>query len=277
MGNVTLGGSGKTTIAAWLGLNLIHQGYSVAIISKGYGRRSSLPTPTRAKPNATRFGDEPAMLCWLYPQLAVWVCDDRLLALQTIEADYLICDDGLQDYRFSPRFEVGLIDGFSGFANNKIFPQGILREPKQRLTQCHIVLQQGGKRVLPPAKGRFTLSITGFTHLMTGTRLTLQQARDAWAQQPLHLCAGLANNQRLFAAFDALGFTSHKHPFADHHPFVASDIDFEGVVVLTAKDAIKCIPFANERCWRIDTHVAMPRTLAHTVMENITNYKVPHP
>jgi len=265
IGNITLGGSGKTTLAGWLAEDLRKRGKSVAIISKGYGRVSRLPQPALADPNPARFGDEPAMLAWLFPSTPVWVCDDRLSALQTVAADYLICDDGLQDYRFSPRVEIGLIDGHSGFANVRLFPQGILREPVKRLQKCALVIQQGGEQLIPPAQGSFQLEITGFTNLRSSEHKSLSRALDDWRDQPLHLCCGLANNQRVFNQIDALGLRADKHPFPDHHPYCAGDIDHPGQVLLTAKDAIKCLPFVHQRCWRIDTQVNMPTNLAKAI------------
>ena len=266
VGNISLGGSGKTPFAGWLAQELQQRGKKVAIISKGYGRRSSLPHPQRANADPARFGDEPAMLASQLPQLSVWVCDNRLVAIKTVEADYLICDDGLQDYRFYPRIEIALLDATLGPVGRKRFPWGVLREPVTRLDACDLVIQQGGNTLVHPACGSFELVIEGFTNLVDGSCKTLAQAQADWSNTELHLCCALANNQRVFDQFDAMGFSTTKHAFPDHHSFIAKDILYQGQVLLTAKDAIKCATFAQSNCWQIDARVHMSPELAGRIM-----------
>ena len=273
VGNISVGGSGKTSLTAYIAKTLENQGYSIAIISKGYARKSSLPNPvvvTQTRP--TYYGDEP---CLLSQQLKspVIVCDDRLRALQKWQhkADVLICDDGLQDYRFVHDCEIALIDGSRGFGNGRLIPEGFLREPTKRLNQCDMVLQLSGNDLLPEAEGIFYYRAIGFRQLVTGKLLSIEQAHQTWQEQDIEAYAGLANNQSFFDSLQKLGFNCNNHYLADHHNYSSSDFaQTTSIKLMTAKDAVKCYQLADASYWCLEIDIQMDSTTARKLLSFVT-------
>jgi tetraacyldisaccharide 4'-kinase len=245
VGNITVGGSGKTPVTLALVKHLQQAGWRPGIISRGYGGKGPFPLLVDGNCNASACGDEP----WLLQQRAgvpLVVAPDRVAAARQLcqlhpEVTILVADDGLQHYRLQRDIEVLVIDGRRRFGNGWRLPLGPLREPLQRIEQADFCVQQAGNDgtcsshfyQIVPAKWR---------------RVSDDSEVDQvnW-QQPIAL-AGIADPQRFFDTVRGLGIAPIAcRSFADHHPFSAADfadISAEQVLLMTEKDAAKCRAFA---------------------------------
>ena len=254
VGNISVGGTGKTPLTLNLARQLVEGGWHPMIVSRGFGGTAEQQAVT-PESTAAQVGDEPLLMAQrnLCP---VWVGRDRVAtakaALQAHpECDVVLCDDGLQHYRLQRDVEIAVIDGARRFGNGFLLPAGPLREPASRLKSVDAVVVNGGQA----ATGQYTMNLTGsvFHNLchpgQTATAADLQGSR-------LHAVAGIGHPQRYFDHLAGLGLCVTPHAFPDHHPYCAADFNFADcdALLLTEKDAVKCTAFADERYWvlRVD-------------------------
>lgn len=244
VGNLTVGGVGKTPLVAWLAGALVAHGIRVGIVSRGYGGR--VRGPLRVAPDAdpALVGDEPALLARRLG-VPVAVGRDRVAAARLISAgvDLILADDGLQHYRLARDVEIVVIDGQRRFGNGRLLPAGPLREPPARAARADFVIVNGG----PVAAGEIAMSVVAgdVVALVGGERRPLA----AWRGQRVHAVAGIGNPGRFFATLRAAGVVPIEHPFPDHARLTAADLAFGDAlpVVMTEKDAVKCAGFADAR------------------------------
>jgi len=263
VGNLTVGGSGKTPLVIWLVETLRAAGYQPGVISRGYGGSARAARPVRADSTAAAVGDEPLLIArrCVCP---VWVGRRRAEAGRALldfhpEVDVLVSDDGLQHYGLQRDLEIVVVDGARGFGNGHLLPIGPLREPLRRLAAVDAVVLNGtaspglretiGAAALVPV---FTMQLDGriFTSLADPTR---QRDAAEFASQPLSAIAGIGHPQRFFDHLARLGVQADARAFPDHHAYRASDLP-PGTVLMTEKDAVKCAAFAPVDAWalRID-------------------------
>jgi len=259
VGNLTVGGTGKTPLTIWLARELGTRGLQVGIVSRGYGadakREPRLVTPTSPWQEV---GDEPLILS-RRTGCPTMVSADRVAAARALVArgvELILADDGLQHLRLERDCEIVVIDGARGFGNGRLLPAGPLREPLQRLQQADVLVVNGAR-----AHGSLAAALAGRTTI--GMRLTASEAVPlngatarplaAWRGQRVHAVAGIGNPQRFFAALRAQGMEVSAHPFPDHHPLAASELEFGDAlpVLMTEKDAVKCAGFADPRLWYV--------------------------
>ncbi|MFA6922029.1 MAG: tetraacyldisaccharide 4'-kinase [Gallionella sp.] len=264
IGNISVGGTGKTPLTLAIAQQLIDCGRRPVIISRGFGGTTE-QQPVTSSSTAQQTGDEPLLMAGrgICP---VWVGRDRVatarLALQSHpQCDVVLCDDGLQHYRLQRDMEIAVVDGVRRFGNGHLLPAGPLREPVSRLKSVDAVVVNGGSA----APGQYAMHLSGeiFYNLtdpsLTATARDLQHLR-------LHAVAGIGHPQRFFDHLTSLGLTVTPHAFPDHHPYLESDLCFDecDALLLTEKDAVKCTPFADEsfRVLRVDALID-PALIAH--------------
>ncbi|OHV13085.1 tetraacyldisaccharide 4'-kinase [Kushneria phosphatilytica] len=255
VGNITLGGTGKSPLVAWLGRWLRDQGWHPGIISRGYGGHASrYPLYVDETTDTAYAGDEPVMLAQ-QTQLPVAVDPDRPRAARKLIAagcDILLSDDGLQHFPLGRDIELVVVDGQKGFGNHRCLPVGPLREPLDRLADVDAVITNGdlGVRV-PASQYSMTLVPHAWRHLNDNVCYSIA---DRPFSGRVHALAGIGNPARFFRTLERLEVDFEQHPFPDHYRFTAQDLRFADnrPVVMTAKDAVKCRRFANERCWALD-------------------------
>ena len=275
VGNISVGGTGKTPLVRALVERLQAQGYRPAIISRGYGSKSrSSPLQVTAHSTASECGDEPLLLARL-TGVPVVVDQDRQRALQMLyeqrQCDVVVSDDGLQHYRLPRTLELAVVDGLRGLGNGYCLPAGPLRESAQRLHKVDYVVCNGaGNNSAHPgaATGQeidnIPMQIEPVRFVSVADHATSRPLTWNW-QQSVHAVAGIGHPERFFTTLEALGLSVIRHAFADHHAFVADDLSFSDrhAIIMTAKDATKCSGFAGKNWWYLDVDATLPETFWH--------------
>lgn len=257
VGNISVGGTGKTPVTLWLVEQAVALGFRPGVISRGYGgRAAAYPLRVTASTDPAECGDEPALIA-RRSGVPVAVAPDRVAAARRLieqdGVDLLIADDGLQHYRLARDLEFCVIDGTRGLGNGARLPAGPLREPAARLTGVDAVIVNGPLHAALPAHGRpqltMQLGIDRAQALDSGELRPL----SAFSGQTLHAVAGIGHPQRFFDALTAAGLVVIPQPFPDHHRFVAADLAFGDTapVLMTEKDAVKCAAFARPGLWYV--------------------------
>lgn len=250
IGNITVGGTGKTPLTLWMIDFLRRQGYRPGVISRGYGGKSRVwPLLVTPESDPELVGDEPVLLV-RRARCPMAVGPDRIasaeLLLNETDCDIIISDDGMQHYRLERDLEIAVIDGVRRMGNGCLLPAGPLREPVSRLSQTDLVVVNGGK----PNRGEFPMQLNGH-RLMNITDSGWVKELDELVGQQVHAVAGIGNPKRFFDYLRQAGLKPIEHPLPDHHVFTAKDLQFDDYlpVLMTEKDAVKCSAFANERLW----------------------------
>jgi len=256
VGNLTVGGAGKTPLVIWLSARLRAEGLSPGIVLRGYGgtaARDSTPLLVERDSDPDVVGDE-ALLLRRRTGEPVAICRRRVRAAQLLlegGVNVILSDDGLQHLAMARNFEIAVIDGKRGFGNGYLLPAGPLREPRQRLDEVDAVVLNGaaGTDQAQPLRGAFTMNLVGEQLVpLSGGDL---RALASFAGQRVHGVAGIGNPERFFATLRAAGLVVFEHPFPDHHRYREAQIRFaDGLpVLMTEKDAVKCSKFGGPNHW----------------------------
>lgn len=250
VGNVTVGGTGKTPLVLWLAGRLRQRGLRVGVVSRGYGRRDGAARRVSAGDPPAEVGDEPALIARRLPG-PVAVAARRADAVRLVEpeCDVILSDDGLQHHALERDAEIVVVDGGRGLGNGWRLPAGPLRESAERLRRVDAVVVNGQGFQYPGALG-MALEPRRFVEVATGA----EAPPGAFAGRRVHGVAALGHPARFFGTLASLGADVAEHPFPDHHAFRASDIAFgDGLpVLMTEKDAVKCAGFAPPGTWYLE-------------------------
>ncbi|WP_028239553.1 tetraacyldisaccharide 4'-kinase [Stutzerimonas azotifigens] len=246
IGNVTVGGTGKTPMILWLIEHCRARGLRVGVVSRGYGAQPpQWPWRVQAEQEARVAGDEPLLIA-RRSGVPVVIDPDRARAVRALlegaDVDLILSDDGLQHYRLDRDLEIVLIDAARGLGNRHCLPRGPLREPPERLASVDAVLFNGATEDVPDGYG-FALQPVSLVEVSSGKVLPLDYFPPG---QALHAVAGIGHPQRFFATLEALHWRPVPHPFADHAAYRLDQLTFspELPLVMTEKDAVKCRAFA---------------------------------
>jgi len=254
VGNLSVGGSGKTPLVAWLADALTAADIRVGIVSRGYGGRSPGPLLVTADTDPALAGDEPVLLA-RQTGVPVAVARDRpaAAALLAPEVDLLIADDGLQHFRLARDLELVVIDGVRRFGNARLLPAGPLREATTRLREVDFVITNGGRA--RAGEIAMTLVPGALIALIDGARHALGE----FAGQRVHAVAAIGNPARFFATLRAAGLDPIEHPLPDHAPIAARDLEYgDGLpVLMTGKDAVKCRALAKPGMYWLEVTAAL--------------------
>ncbi len=251
VGNITVGGTGKTPLVAWLAGFLKEAGYAPGIVMRGYGGKARhWPQQVRPDSDPVVVGDE-AVLLARHSQCPMAVGPDRAAAAQALIEHHactvIIADDGLQHYALARDIEILVIDGVRRFGNGMCLPAGPLREPLSRLKEVDLVVTNGlaGRQEYPMKM------VGGVARRLNDPLSECPLAQ--FAGQTVHAVAGIANPLRFFTSLRNAGLRIVEHPFPDHHAFKPEDVSFEdgAPVLMTEKDAVKCRRFARDHDWYV--------------------------
>ena len=269
VGNLTVGGSGKTPLVIHLARSLRDAGWSPGVVSRGYGGRDRRARRIGANADPAVEGDEPVLIHWA-ADVPVAVGADRpaAAALLTDDCDVILSDDGLQHYALARDVEIAVIDGDGpegGLGNGRLLPAGPLRESAARLDHVDFVAVRDGTR---PGAYRFDVFPGDPVPLHgSGQRRPLAE----WAGRRVHAVAGIGVPERFFGQLERAGLRIERHAFADHHAFTAADFVFDQryPVLMTQKDAVKCRGFADARLWYLPAGLDDRDGLAAAVAERL--------
>ena len=248
VGNISMGGTGKTPLVKYIAAELSKRGFKPGLISRGYGGKYSGTLEVNAETTYKKTGDEAQILGKL--KMPFFLDKNRSRGAKKLQekhdVDVIISDDGLQHYAMGREIEIAVIDGARRLGNGLTFPAGPLREPKSRLKEVDFIVNNGG-----PTEGDeilMTLSPAKFIHLNSGKEYSI----DKWPMHnQVHAIAGLGNPNRFFDLLLRLGFEFDKNPFPDHHKYNKRDLYYLDhlPILMTEKDAAKCKHFNNSKIW----------------------------
>lgn len=273
VGNITVGGTGKTPSVIWLVEFLQSQGFRPGIVSRGFGGQGKVQwVEKNADPKIV--GDE-AVLLARRGQCPVVVGINRVAAVQLLlqrtSCNIVISDDGLQHYRLARDLEIAVIDGVRGFGNECFLPAGPLRESISRLQTVDFVLVNGANTLM---EQQYSM------HLQSDVACAVndpqqKKAVDFFKKNKVHALAAIGHPQRFFALLRELGLDIIEHVFPDHYHYQKKDIEFaDGLpVLMTEKDAVKCEKFADQRHWYLPVTAKMDARLPESLMTKVKNIR----
>jgi tetraacyldisaccharide 4'-kinase len=274
VGNLTVGGSGKTPLVIRLCQLLGQAGLKPGVISRGYGRKRHEMLRVTADVSAAETGDEPLVIA-RRTGVPVVVAANRCAAAQALFArgiDVVIADDGLQHHRLPRSLEICVVDGEREFGNGRLLPAGPLREPLRRLGEVDYVLINHDEYASARDDGMVRMQLSpGLLYALDGD--------ESWRLSQFTGCrvnavAGIANPQRFFRSLQQAGLHVAEHAFADHHFFTADD--FTGLepglpIIMTEKDAVKCRGMNLQNAWYLSLEASLPSAWETGLVEKLAS------
>jgi tetraacyldisaccharide 4'-kinase len=278
VGNIAVGGTGKTPVTLWLATALSERGFRPAIVSRGYGGSpGDSPRTVDADSEPAVVGDE-ALLLAARSDCPVIVHPDRVAAAAAAVdagADVVIADDGLQHYRLARDFEIAVVDGERGLGNGTLLPAGPLREPASRLSEVDAVLVQrqseGDAGFLRRTTDRQPLPFSLEPVAIARLDGSETRAIERFAGKTVHAVAGIGHPERFFRLLESRSIGVHRHPLPDHATIEPADIAFDDglPVLMTEKDAVKCRWLDTRNCWYVVVDVAFRQPGEGTLLDRI--------
>ena len=273
VGNISVGGTGKTPLVIWVVDLLREQGYSPGIVSRGYGgKASSWPQQVRVDSDPRVVGDE-AVLLARRCGCPMAVGPNRVEAAEALlkhkHCDIIVADDGLQHYALGRDVEIAVIDGVRRFGNGHCLPAGPLREPISRLSKVDIVVTNG-------VSGLREYRMDLVPRLLQNLRQPENTSSlDDFSGKTVHAVAGIGNPERFFHQLELHNIDVIQHPFPDHYEFTRDDLIFNDdlPVLMTEKDAVKCQMFADERCWCVSVNAQLDERMTPLLLRLIKSNK----
>jgi tetraacyldisaccharide 4'-kinase len=274
VGNITVGGTGKTPLVIWLVQKLKASGYSPGIISRGYKSSARVPKEVVDKDIASLVGDEPFLMAQR-TSCPVWIGRDRPAAARGLikahpECDVIISDDGLQHYALQRDFEIVVADGARMYGNQLMLPFGPMREPFSRLSSVDAIVVNGSEF---GKANEFQMRLRGdLFYSLTSPEKTVQA--DYFYNKKVHALAGIGNPRRFFSYLRRLGLDVLEHDFPDHYQFQVSDLQMPGadIILMTEKDAVKCLHFARDNVWVLPVEAEVSGGLEDKVIGKIESF-----
>ncbi len=274
VGNISVGGTGKTPLVIWLAEYFKSKGFRPGIISRGYGGKFSGKTQqVRPDSNPSLVGDEPVLIA-IRTNCPVAIAVQRRRAAEELikrcDCNLILCDDGMQHYSLGRDMEIAVIDGQRRFGNRHCLPAGPLREPKSRLKTVDLVVS---KYIAGRHEYKMEYAYGDLVSLKDSSRTMSVSSLNS---QSVHAIAGIGNSDRYYSYLRNQKLHLIMHEFPDHHPFTAEDVTFnDGLpVVMTEKDAVKCVDYATEHHWCLPITAILPESFTYrldTLMKEIIN------
>ena len=274
VGNITVGGTGKTPLVIWLAKKIKNQHLGVGIVTRGYKRKSKDEIiEVQADSSPLDAGDE-AILLAQNTACPVIVSANRKNAVEFLlnkyKVDVVLSDDGLQHYNLPRNYEIVIVDGDRGFGNSRCLPAGPLREPIARLKSCDLVVNNGKNDT---KHCYFEIKYNDVVSLCSDTiRKPLKDLKDF----TVHAVAGIGNPNRFFNMLKGVGLNIIEHRFPDHYIYKASDLEFNDdyPVIMTEKDAVKCRKYVANDIWYLPISISANTELEKqifTLIEGISH------
>lgn len=270
IGNITLGGTGKTPLALDLIENFLKKGFKPALISRGYGGSANSVTEVFELSNVRAVGDE-ALLIKAKSKIPVFIGKDRVDVAKSLlkkypETSIIISDDGLQHHRLARDYEIIVVDAQRQFGNGLIFPAGPLREGIATLNQVDAVVYKGASN--NPNFYQMKYITKHFKNLLTNKKTIFKDIKD----KKIVAITAIGNPESFFSTLEGYDFKFKKVIFNDHYLFNKNDFikyaDYN--IVMTEKDAIKCKKFATKNFWVLPLETKVDERLFKNILEKVT-------
>ena len=258
VGNVTVGGTGKTPLVIWLAHHFKSRGFKPAVVTRGYGGKARhWPQWVTAQSDPKQVGDEAVLIAErsLCPVVAG---PNRVLAIKRLiqahSVNLILCDDGLQRLDFVHDLDIVVIDATRGFGNGLLLPAGPCREPPARKGRRDLTVYHGES-----AEAHLSMCLAPTAWLKVDAKQSTQKPLTEFMAQSAHAVAGIGNPQRFFDLLRALGVRVQEHAYPDHFAFTSSDFDFgdDRPVLMTEKDAVKCRKFTLANAWALQVEAVV--------------------
>jgi len=281
VGNITVGGVGKTPFVIALVNALKEKGYRPGVVSRGYGGSAKdYPRSVLPESDAQQVGDEPVLIAQRTGR-PVFVDPKRVRAVRALlaqtDCDVVVSDDGLQHYALGRDVEVAMVDAKRQLGNGFCLPAGPLRELRSRLLAVDWVVtgcEAPASSVVKKWGGGISRSAT--MHLKINKIYSLVDKKHEFDFQSasthsIRAVAGIGHPDRFFKQLEQRGFSIIRHAFPDHHVFSFEDIDFgkDDIIIMTEKDAVKCRAFADERHWSLSVDAVITPEMLETLIDNL--------
>ena len=273
VGNLVVGGTGKTPLVLWLAAMLKRHGRRPGIISRGYRGSATWPMEVTADSPVDTVGDEPLLLARA-GGCPVWIGRDRFAAAAGLlgahpDCDLLILDDGLQHYALARDIEIAVEDE-RGAGNGLLLPAGPLREPASRRVDAWVV-NAAPARAHGPC---FRMDLRGDQLRRVAAPHDLVPA-SALAGKRLHAIAGIGHPKRFFDQLARLGLASVNHAYPDHHAYRAGELDFGDcdALLMTGKDAVKCEAFARQHWYALQVEAELAPAFSDFILAKLNGLK----
>ncbi|WP_240674152.1 tetraacyldisaccharide 4'-kinase [Crenobacter cavernae] len=277
IGNVNVGGVGKTPLTLSLLASLAERGVKAGVISRGYGGSANVPTPVGRDSDPELVGDEP--LLFAQAGVPVWVGRNRVAAGRALiathpDVELILSDDGLQHYRLARDVEIVVLDGARGLGNGRLLPNGPLREPASRLASVDALVVNGGSagfmKTLPESPATFAMRLAPQRFVSLADPAVTRGAEDFAGERVVAL-AGIGHPERFFATLKGLGLAPERElSFPDHHDFVASDLPADAdAIVVTSKDAVKLRRVDRVKLWALPVSGVVEPDLADWLLAKL--------
>ena len=270
VGNITVGGTGKTPVVIALARFLKEKGWRPGIVSRGYGGKiKHFPYQVHQNSNAREVGDEPLLIV-RHTDCPTVIDPNRSRGVRALlkraHCNLVISDDGLQHSSLGRNIEIIVVDGERRFGNNFCSPAGPLREPTSRLNSVDFVISKEN-----PLRHEFKLSLIP-DHFYQLIQPKIKKTLDYFHGKTLHAVAGIGNPDQFFNSLRKLNLKIIEHPFPDHYLFKPHDFSYgsDAIIIMTEKDAVKCVGFVDARLWCLNTKTELDTNLLNTVLKRVT-------
>lgn len=274
VGNITVGGTGKTPLVAALAQILLAQGFYPGIVMRGYksGLKRDEVALVTEQSIAAKLGDEPVLLrkktgCPVMIGVKRVQVVSELLA-RFPEVDVVLSDDGLQHYALGRDIEIAVI-GRQGLGNGFCLPAGPLREPLSRLNHVDFIISENSPTY--PHEWQIGRTLSSSLYQVRDPHIT--QVLSEWRGKTAHAVAGIGDPNGFFDMLRQAGIHVIAHPFPDHYVYKAIDLKFNDnlPILMTEKDAVKCEAFASSTMWAVPLEITLPIEFQHLLIREITH------
>ena len=270
VGNISVGGTGKTPLLVALCELLKSQGYKPGVISRGYGGNVEGERLVNDSDRAEHIGDEPCLI-HARTRCPLVVGRNRVAAAKLLlsksDCDIILSDDGLQHYRLQRDIEIAIIDTARQFGNGFCLPSGPLREPVSRLAQVDLVVDHCPASEECLAEDNFSLQFSDAINLKSNQAMSM----DTFKGAAVHAVAGIGHPQRFFDQLSRAGLEVIEHAYPDHHKYISGDFVFDNDldVLMTEKDAVKCQDFSSERLWYVPVSAELSSSFRQKLLHKV--------
>ena len=273
VGNITVGGTGKTPLLIALCELLKSQGYKPGVISRGYGGDFEGEYLIRETDRADVIGDEPCLI-YARTNCPMVVGRNRVAAAELLltssDCDVILSDDGLQHYRLQRDIEIAIVDKGRQFGNGFCLPSGPLREPVARLSQVDIVVDHFSAKSADIRDDNFSLKFSDVVNLNTNE----SKQFDSFKGKQVHAVAGIGHPKRFFDQLRRAGLEVIEHEQPDHHKYTLDDFCFNDSldILMTEKDAVKCQNFSADNFWYVPVSAELSNSFCQKLLSKLRQH-----